>query len=108
MVEKSTIAHIKSYLKFLSANGIPEPSGILFGSRANGTSSKYSDIDLIVISSKYDTDRKWKDVDFLLNAAVNTCPLIEPILCGAKEWLEDDGRPILEIARREGIEVRID
>jgi hypothetical protein len=25
--------------------------------------------------------------------------------CGERRWLEDDGSPIIEIARREGIEV---
>ncbi len=28
---------------------------------------------------------------------------IEPIACGEKEWETDQGRPILEIARRKGI-----
>jgi len=27
---------------------------------------------------------------------------IEPIACGEREWLEDDSRAIIEIARREG------
>ncbi len=28
---------------------------------------------------------------------------IEPIPCGQREWEMDQGRPILEIARREGV-----
>jgi hypothetical protein len=30
---------------------------------------------------------------------------IEPIPCGEQEWETDGGRPILEIARREGTEI---
>ena len=28
---------------------------------------------------------------------------IEPIPCGEREWVEDDSRAIIEIARREGV-----
>jgi hypothetical protein len=31
---------------------------------------------------------------------------IEPVACGETEWLEDGARPILEVARREGVVVR--
>jgi hypothetical protein len=30
---------------------------------------------------------------------------VEPIACGERRWLEDRESPIVEIARREGIEI---
>ena len=32
---------------------------------------------------------------------------IEPIACGEREWETEAGRPILDIARREGLEISI-
>jgi hypothetical protein len=30
---------------------------------------------------------------------------IEPIACGVRQWTEDNGIPLLEIARREGVPI---
>ena len=67
-----------------------------------GKANEYSDIDLIVIAPEFDGSREISLVKRLWHATVKD-NRIEPIPCGEKEWETDQSRPILEIARREGI-----
>lgn len=102
MVEETVITAVKRYLSDLSALGINASRGVLFGSFARGQGGKYSDIDLVVIAPEFDGSREISLVKALWQATV--CDnRIEPIPCGEKEWETDQSRPILEIARREGI-----
>jgi len=76
--------------------------GVIFGSQATGRSSSLSDIDLLVVSARFDERRERKDINMLWHLAARTDSRIEPIPCGEKQWLEDDSSAIIEIARREG------
>jgi len=78
----------------------------LFGSFVSGKADEYSDIDLIVIAPEFDGPREISLVQALWRATVAD-NRIEPIACGEKEWETDSARPILEIARREGIVVAV-
>jgi predicted nucleotidyltransferase len=75
----------------------------LFGSFARGDSREWSDIDLIVIAPEFDGPRELDLVKRLWGARPGPDYRIEPIPCGEREWEEDGSRPVLEIARREGI-----
>ena len=75
----------------------------VFGSVARGEATRRSDIDLIVVAPVFDTTKDIEVVKRLWRATSIADSRIEPIACGEKEWETDDGRPILEIARREGI-----
>jgi predicted nucleotidyltransferase len=102
---ESTIAQIvKQYLAALPNVGIHASKAILSGSFAKGDSNQWSDIDLIVIAPEFDGKRDISLIKSLWRATkIDT--RIEPIPCGEKEWETDDSRPILEIARREGITI---
>ena len=102
MVDPSIVAVTKEYLRELQKRGIPVRFGVLFGSWARGMGHRWSDIDLVVVSPRFDTLRSFQEVSALWRQAGRTDSRIEPIACGEKEWEEDDSRPILEIARREG------
>ncbi len=105
MVE-STIANvIRQYLAALPAVGIHARKAILFGSFARGRAHEYSDIDLVVIAPEFDAQRRFDMVKDLWQTTLMADVRIEPIPCGEKEWEIDQGRPILEIARREGVEI---
>ena len=100
MLEATVIGSIRHYLGTLPALGIHADRGALFGSYALGRADEYSDIDLIVIAPEFDGSREISLVKALWRATV--CDnRIEPIPCGKRET--DQGRPVLEIARREGI-----
>jgi predicted nucleotidyltransferase len=102
MVEQTIIGSIRRYLAALPALGIHANRAVLFGSFARGESNDESDIDLVVIAPEFD-DRRDASLVKALWRATATDDRIEPIPCGEKEWESGDGRPILEIARREGL-----
>ena len=102
MVDQSVIAAVKQYLAALSAVGIHADRAVLFGSCAQGKADEYSDIDLIVIAPEFDGSRDLALIKTLWRATA-TDSRIEPIPCGQREWEIDQTRPVLEIARRQGI-----
>jgi hypothetical protein len=102
MAEEAVIAAVKWYLAELPALGIHATRAVLFGSYARGQAGEDSDIDLVVIAPEFDGSREISLVKSLWRATAGNSR-IEPIPCGEKEWETDQSRPVLEIARREGI-----
>jgi len=103
MVDKTIIAIIKKYLKSLQERGIHSSQAVLFGSYARGQVHEWSDIDLVVIAPEFDQEYDQDLAEGLWVAAGRADSRIEPIPCGQSEWAQETGRPILEIAKREGI-----
>ena len=103
MVESTVMTAVRRYLAALPAVGIHARRAILFGSFACGQTDEYSDIDLIVIAPEFDGPREMTLIEKLWQATASADNRIEPIPCGEHEWETDQSRPILEIARREGI-----
>ncbi len=102
MVEPAIIENVRRYLASLPRIGIHASRAILFGSFARGEGTVESDIDLVVIAPEFDGRRDVSLVKALWRATVSD-DRIEPIPCGEREWETGDGRPILDIARREGV-----
>lgn len=107
MVDKSVRSSVEAFLRKVSENGVSVRYGVIFGSQATGRSNTLSDIDLLVVSPRFDEKRERKDINLLWHLAARTDSRIEPIPCGAKQWLEDDSSAIIEIARREGEVVKV-
>ena len=103
MVKQKVIESVRSYLGALPALGIHSRRAVLFGSYAQGCAGEYSDIDLVVIAPEFDGPRERTLVEKLWHATIAADNRIEPIPCGEREWETDQGRPIIEIARREGV-----
>jgi len=103
MVEDAVIESVKRYLASLPVLGIHARRAVLFGSYAQGQTDEYSDIDLVVIAPEFDGVRDIALIEKLWQATISADNRIEPIPCGEQEWETDQGRPILEIARREGV-----
>lgn len=96
-------AVVRRYLAAIREAGIDATRAVLFGSHARGDADEWSDIDIIVIAPVFDHRRDRELVTKLWRLRAYTDSRIEPIACGEREWETDDGRPILEYARREGI-----
>jgi len=76
--------------------------GVLFGSQVSGKAHTWSDIDLLVVSSRFDKEYKRTDVNMLWRVAARTDSRIEPIAVGERQFEEDNSSAIIEIARRKG------
>lgn len=103
MVESTIINTVRRYLAALPGVGIHASKAVLFGSFAKGRADRDSDIDLIVVAPEFDGPRDIEVIKDLWHATISADNRIEPIPCGEREWESGDGRPIIEIARREGV-----
>jgi len=107
MVDPSVINSIRKYLKIIDNEGISVRFGIVFGSQVTGQKDHWSDIDLLVVSPRFDGLRNRRDIDLMWRLAARTDNRIEPIPCGERQWNEDDSSAIIEIARREGEKINL-
>ena len=102
MVDQYVLKSVRNYLKAVQTGGIAVRFGIIFGSHATGRSDRWSDIDVLVVSPRFDAPRNRRDIDLLWRLAAKSDSRIEPIPCGQRQWEEDSSSAIVEIARREG------
>ncbi len=107
MVEESVIKSVRRYLRGVQARGLEVNFGVVFGSQVGGGTSRLSDIDLLVVSPRFDPPRQRADIDLLWRVAARTDSRIEPVPCGDKQWYEDTSSAVVEIARREGHRVSL-
>ena len=102
MVNESVVLIVRKYLRKLRQHNIPVSYGVVFGSQARGQAGQWSDIDLLVVSPKFDTDRTRANINLLWRAAAHIDSRIEPVAVGEQQYMTDDSSAIIEIARREG------
>ena len=107
MVDESTVEVVRHYLRVVRRSGIQLKRGVVFGSHARGEATPDSDIDLIVIAPEFDGARDRKRTAVLWRLRAETDSRIEPIAIGERQWLEEDGDPLLCIARSEGQEITL-
>ncbi len=105
MADPTIIEIVRQYLRNLAQEGILARTGVLFGSYATGHPGQWSDIDLVVVSPAFDGTFSRDAIDSLWYVAARTDSRIEPIPCGERQWVEDEVTPIIEVARREGVQV---
>lgn len=108
MVDPTIIEIVRQYLRNLAGQGILACMGVIFGSYASGHPDRWSDIDLLVVSPAFDGLFSRDAIDSLWRVAARTDSRIEPVPCGERQWAEDTATPIIEIARREGVQVMPD
>jgi predicted nucleotidyltransferase len=102
MVAEEIKESVKKYLVELKARGLVAQFGVVFGSYAKGCAGKWSDVDLLIVSPRFDQAYGYDEVEILWRAATKTDSRIEPVPCGTKEWEGESGSPIIEIAKKEG------
>jgi predicted nucleotidyltransferase len=105
MVDESIVKVVQRYLYTLIEQGTPVRYGVIFGSRVSGDSDIWSDIDLLVVSPRFDQAYDRSDINHLWRVAARTDSRIEPIPVGMRRFEEDDSSAIIEIARRQGHKV---
>ena len=83
--------------------GIHPSRGVVFGSFARDEAGEWSDIDLVVIAAEFDQHCDRSVLEDLWEARTSADVRIEPVPCGEREWETDQSRPLLTIARKEGV-----
>ena len=101
----TVVGVIRNYLHAVRRAGIHTNRAILFGSHARGEAHLDSDIDILVIAPEFDMPCDKRYVDILWELRVHTDSRIEPLAVGERRWREDDESAIIEMARREGLEI---
>jgi predicted nucleotidyltransferase len=102
MANESVVNGVRKYLRALQDEGIVVKFGVIFGSQLTDKTDVWSDIDLLVVSPRFDDRRSRDDINMLWRLAARTDNRIEPIPCGERQWFDDDASAIIEIARRKG------
>jgi predicted nucleotidyltransferase len=104
MANGEIIELLKRYILLLNAEGILVNRAFLFGSYSNDTATDSSDIDVMIVSDKYDeTDdlavgKAWKLTRLISSR-------IEPYLIGTKRFLDDNSSPLVSMVKLNGIEI---
>jgi predicted nucleotidyltransferase len=102
MLDASVVIVVQNYLKTLQQHGVTVRFGVVFGSQITGQTREWSDIDVLVVSPKFDAPYDGRAIDLLWHLSARVDSRIEPIPCGERQWEEDDASSIVEIARRHG------
>lgn len=104
MLQSDAIEIVKKFVANLNQAGYLIEKAFLFGSYARNEARENSDIDVLLVSEIFDTDD-----DAILSKPwspkYRTDYRIEPIAMGKKRFLTDDNSIILEMVRREGVEI---
>ena len=102
MATEEVIELLKRYILLLNSEGISVKKAFLFGSYSVGMQNDASDIDLMIVSDKYDeTDDVAIGKMWRLTKKVNT--KIEPFLIGLKKFDADDMSPLLASIKQNGV-----
>jgi predicted nucleotidyltransferase len=84
MVSETIADIVKRYLEVVVSERIPVSAGVIYGSHARQQEDAWSDIDLLVISPRFDEPRRWKDVTRLWHIAARVDSRIEPVPVGQR------------------------
>jgi predicted nucleotidyltransferase len=104
MARSEVIELLKKYVLLLNSEGISVSKAFLFGSYSTDSASDSSDIDVMIVSNKYDENddlaigKIWK-----LTRKIST--KIEPFLIGDMKFREDNSSPLISMIREKGIEI---
>ena len=104
MPQEKIIRLIQKYVALLNDEGLSVRKAFLFGSYASGLATRDSDIDVMIVSDKYDgTDDRAAGKMWQLTKRVHTG--IEPFLIGMDKFMNDESSPLISSIKQNGIEV---
>ena len=106
MADQQIINIIKNYIQLLNSEGFGISKAFLYGSFAAGNDTESSDIDLMLLSNSLsDNDVDKKSRAWVLTRKVDS--RIEPYLVNLKRFQTDDSSPLIEIVKKEGVEIEV-
>ena len=105
MDRKETLNKVSEYIKLLNESGLLIDKAYLFGSAARNEQHEGSDIDVMLVSKRFDdsTDDIAFGLIWRLTRKVDS--RIEPYAVGLSRFDNDDVSPLLQIVKLEGISI---
>lgn len=104
MVKEEIINIIKDYISLLDKEGIKYEKVILFGSQLYGNTNEWSDIDLAVVSSDFDSNT-FNDRLMLAKLAYIIDPRLEVHPVNLYEYNNESWKTLVHEIKTNGIEV---
>ena len=104
MARSEVIELLKKYILLLNSEGISVNKAFLFGSYSTDTASESSDIDVMIVSDKYDENDDMA-IGKVWNLTRKISTKIEPYFIGNLKFKEDNSSPLLSMIREQGIEI---
>ena len=104
MARSEVIELLKKYIVLLNSEGISVNQAFLFGSYSTDTASESSDIDVMIVSDKYDESDDMV-IGKIWNLTRRISTKIEPFLIGNKKFKEDNTSPLINMVKEHGIEI---
>lgn len=104
MAQREIIELLKKYIILLNAEGVSVYKAFLFGSYSTNTANESSDIDVLIVSDKYnDSDDEIIGKIWKLTRKINS--KIEPYLIGINKFRNDNISPFINMIKSQGIEI---
>jgi len=104
MARESIIEILKVYIQLLKKEGVRIDKAFLYGSYLTGNQTEESDIDLMLVSEQFDVSNDLlAGKIWALTRNVNS--RIEPYIVGSKKFENDEISPIIQIVKKEGLEI---
>jgi predicted nucleotidyltransferase len=104
MLQQDAINIVRQYVSNLNNDGLVIFKAYLFGSYARNQANEDSDIDVLLVSDAFDTED-----DVILSKPwspkYRKDYRIEPVAIGLRRFQTDDNSIILEVVRKEGLEI---
>jgi predicted nucleotidyltransferase len=105
MDRKETLNKVSEYIKLLNESGLLIDKAYLFGSAARDEQHEGSDIDVMLVSKRFDdlADDAAFGLVWRLTRKIDS--RIEPYAVGLSRFDSDDVSPLLQIVKLEGVPI---
>ena len=94
---------VQHYMEVLPSAGIHPTMAVLLCGQSANAQAEWSDIELIIVAPEFDGEPHFTVLDRLWESLMHADHRIQPIACGVEEWKRGTARPIIDMARREGV-----
>lgn len=104
MSQREVIEKLRKYCVLLNSSGITVEKAFLYGSWARGTALADSDIDVMIVSSQFDSDdHSVKAKAWRMTEKIDL--KIEPYTVGLNKFMNDKVSPLVQLVREHGVEI---
>ena len=105
MDRKETLNKVSEYVKILNDSGLHIEKAFLFGSAARNEEQEGSDIDVMIVSRRFDDSSDDLAYGLIWKLTRRIDSRIEPYAIGLSRFDNDDVSPLLQIVKKEGIPI---